>query len=668
MLELKNIHVSYGNHIIYNNASFCAHHNELTIVMGKSGSGKSTLHQLMTFHDVGKCEYYFNDEDIGQLSYGQKQEFIKEKMGIVNQVPSFINDLKIKDHIGLCQSLWNGYDVQNYIERLEIGHVLDEYPKQLSGGEKIRVSILLSMIHQPEILVFDEPTASLDKHQSHVIVDLLKEYAHQGHIVIIFTHDKLMKDEGDVVYFIEDKQLQCIIKKPQMNYIEKEQISKVKKISYIQYIYKMMSHKKSFKLCMISFVALAIALSCFSIFYGNSVIDKYKDQLQGVDKAGVIMRNSQDNFLFNNSQPIGKEEVNSLKNIQSIDDIWPYIIFYEDLGKVNFRVFQDGKLMEEREGVNSYDYNGATYNEDYKYSTSHLDKVFDVDEGIYIEKYFLYYLLTGEVMGNINELNQEKFDKAMSSVNRNTEIELTVFIPHYIETNQRNQDIYSQPMTVKTKIKGIYSRYYELQLCKETNGAQIIYPLRIEEELRQKIQNKALPAISDREKTITPYYPLFYQFSVKDGYSFLKTKEAIEALGFKVLSLYDDMENQVMIAENLNESIFMISGLIFCVVILMLLGVKYNQREEFLEFIDFFVSRGFTYKQAKKMLSYYFIYEAFLSAVLSMAFMAMILFVFFIYIYQEFLTIHFEYFSFCILLAVIIEVGLPLFIIGGGKK
>ena len=128
MLELKNIHVEYGKHIIYEDAYFCAHHNELTLVMGKSGSGKSTLHQLVILHNIGKYDYYYDNENIGQLSYKQKQEFINKKMGIVNQIPAFIDDLTIKDHIALCQSLWDGYDIDEYIQRLEIQHVLKRIP------------------------------------------------------------------------------------------------------------------------------------------------------------------------------------------------------------------------------------------------------------------------------------------------------------------------------------------------------------------------------------------------------------------------------------------------------------------------------------------------------------------------------------------------------------
>ena len=178
MLELKDICVNYENQMIYQHAYFSAKHNELTLVIGKSGSGKSTLHQIITFQDRGKCEYYYNDKNMTILSDCQQKDFIRDKMGIVNQIPTFIDDLRIEDHIALCQSMFNGYNIDKYIDRLGIREVMNEYPQQLSGGEKIRVSILLAMLHQPEILVFDEPTASLDKHHTQIIVELLKEYAH----------------------------------------------------------------------------------------------------------------------------------------------------------------------------------------------------------------------------------------------------------------------------------------------------------------------------------------------------------------------------------------------------------------------------------------------------------------------------------------------------------
>ena len=111
MLELKDICIQYDDYIVYNHAYFCAKDNELTVVIGKSGSGKSTLHELLTFQRGGNYQYYYNNEDIAHLNTNQQQEFIQSHMGIVNQIPAFINDLRVKDHIELCRSLFHGYDI-----------------------------------------------------------------------------------------------------------------------------------------------------------------------------------------------------------------------------------------------------------------------------------------------------------------------------------------------------------------------------------------------------------------------------------------------------------------------------------------------------------------------------------------------------------------------------
>lgn len=680
MLELKNIHVGYGKHIIYEDAYFCAHHNELTLVMGKSGSGKSTLHQLVTLHNIGKYDYYYDNENIGQLSYKQKQEFINKKMGIVNQIPAFIDDLTIKDHIALCQSLWDGYDIDEYIQHLEIQHVLNEYPQQLSGGEKIRVGILLAMIHQPEILVFDEPTASLDKHHSQLIIELLKEYAHEGHIVIVFTHDKLMKCEGDVVYFIEDKILNCVYQDHQVKKISSSKLTKKTTQHYLQYIYKMFNHKKILKVCMIVFMAIAIGLSCFSIFYGNSVIYKYQNELKNVNKAGVISKNSDffDDTLYNNSSPIAKEELKNLEYIKHINKIWPYIMCHDGCNIISdniinqFRVFQNQKLIAVRE-KGEIQYNLGTYNEEYDYSQKRLTSTFDVDEGIYIDQYFLYYLITGEIMESIVDLDQMKFQEVMSSINTDTEIEFPIGIPYYVES-QEYRELYFKQTTIRMKIKGMYSGPLDFKLCKEFSvNPDIFYPLSVEKEYREKISQGLLPAIKEShgeiiKEPVIPFYPIYYQFSVDDNATFSEVKEEIEALGYRVYSEYYDKEVQVLVAEDMNKGVTMISALIMCVALMLFFGIKYNQKKEYQDFIRFFTNRGITSQKAKKILGYYFIYEAILCSVASLLTMGIIIYIFMRFIYQEFIFIHLSFFLFCIILSFVIEVGIPLLIVRGEKE
>ena len=121
MIEVKNITKAYDENVIFQNYNLKIKKGSMNAIVGKSGSGKSTLHELLTFQRTGTYEYYYNDENIAYLNENQQQKFVQTHMGIVNQIPAFINDLKMKDHIALCQSLFHGYDVDELAEQLEIG-------------------------------------------------------------------------------------------------------------------------------------------------------------------------------------------------------------------------------------------------------------------------------------------------------------------------------------------------------------------------------------------------------------------------------------------------------------------------------------------------------------------------------------------------------------------
>ena len=337
-----------------------------------------------------------------------------------------------------------------------------------------------------------------------------------------------------------------------------------------------------------------------------------------------------------------------------------------------FRVFQNQKLIAVRE-KGEIQYNLGTYNEEYDYSQKRLTSTFDVDEGIYIDQYFLYYLITGEIMESIEDLDQMKFQEVMSSINTDTEIEFPIGIPYYVES-QEYRELYFKQTTIRMKIKGMYSGPLDFKLCKEFSvNPDIFYPLSVEKEYREKISQGLLPAIKEshgeiiKEPVIT-FYPIYYQFSVDDNATFSEVKEEIEALGYRVYSEYYDKEVQVLVAKDMNKGVTMISALIMCVALMLFFGIKYNQKKEYQDFVRFFTNRGITSQKAKKILGYYFIYEAILCSVASLLTMGIIIYIFMRFIYQEFIFIHLSFFLFCIILSFVIEVGIPLLIVRGEKE
>lgn len=663
MLELKDICIQYDDYIVYNHAYFCAKDNELTVVIGKSGSGKSTLHELLTFQRGGNYQYYYNNEDIAHLNTNQQQEFIQSHMGIVNQIPAFINDLRVKDHIELCRSLFHGYDIDEIAKQLDIQHTYSLFPQQLSGGEKIRVSILLAMIHQPEILIFDEPTASLDQHHTQMIVDLLKKYAHQGHTVIIFTHDVFIKQEADVVYQIENQQLtKHIINTCEV--VEKKKQWPLHSVKhYAQYIYKMFEHRKLLKMTMIILISLSIGLCSFSILYGQSVIQKYSDQLVLLNRGGVFYHEY--GQLITDPPSIG-EELNAVKELSHIK-IWPLIIdqsWENHLNENNklLKIYQNGQIENQAEvDVNTMFFTLSSYNEDYDYKMQNMVKEIDNNEGIYIPSNLIYFLKTGQHREDFTQ--QENVDKICQEVNENTEVELPITIPIYRTMEDGTDYIHYGVVNIKVKIKGIIddARYMTMGDINGSLSSSIFLPLNMMEKYQKEL-SKSIP------EGAMPFYYNYYQFVVEDGYDFSKAKEDIEELGFKVSSNYYDIYTKIQIVKQLNESIFMISGLIMLVVLMLFFGVKYNQKQDYVDFIHFLTRRGLTVSRSKKMLGIYFLYESLICIVLSIVFMFVIAYIFFDLMYNEVFIVRPSFFVFCIILSLCIEMGIPMIMLRRVKR
>ena len=285
-------------------------------------------------------------------------------------------------------------------------------------------------------------------------------------------------------------------------------------------------------------------------------------------------------------------------------------------------------------------------------------KEIDNDEGIYISPDFLYFLKTGDLIEDFGA-HKEELERMCQEVNEDTEIEFPINVPIYRTMDNDIDDICYKTVKVKMKVKGIIETSYSLTMS-TGNGmldADIFYPLSVMEQYQKEL-SKTIP-----EGTV-PFYYNYYQFVVEDGYDFHEAKEDIEALGFKVTSMYDETYTKVQIVKQLNESIFMISGLIMLVVFMLFFGVKYNQKQDYVDFIHFFTKRGLTVSRSRKMLGIYFLYESLICIVLSIIFMFIIAYVFFDLMYNEVFIVRPSFFVFCMIVSLCIEVGIPMIVLG----
>ena len=417
------------------------------------------------------------------------------------------------------------------------------------------------------------------------------------------------------------------------------------------------------KMTMIILISLSIGLCSFSILYGQSVIQKYSDQLVLLNRGGVFYHEY--GQLITDPPSIG-EELNAVKELSHIK-IWPLIIdqsWENHLNENNklLKIYQNGQIENQAEvDVNTMFFTLSSYNEDYDYKMQNMVKEIDNNEGIYIPSNLIYFLKTGQHREDFTQ--QENVDKICQEVNENTEVELPITIPIYRTMEDGTDYIHYGVVNIKVKIKGIIddARYMTMGDINGSLSSSIFLPLNMMEKYQKEL-SKSIP------EGAMPFYYNYYQFVVEDGYDFSKAKEDIEELGFKVSSNYYDIYTKIQIVKQLNESIFMISGLIMLVVLMLFFGVKYNQKQDYVDFIHFLTRRGLTVSRSKKMLGIYFLYESLICIVLSIVFMFVIAYIFFDLMYNEVFIVRPSFFVFCIILSLCIEMGIPMIMLRRVKR
>ena len=187
-------------------------------LLGKSGSGKSTLLNLISGIDRPSEGSVFIREnscavELTALNEHQRTLFRRRNIGIIFQFFNLIPTLTVLENVALPLELASGNRkghrrAENLLDRVGLGDRLDSFPDRLSGGEQQRVAIARALIHDPVLLLADEPTGNLDEGTGDVILKLLLALSRDaGKTLIMATHDEDIASLADEVYFIERGQL-----------------------------------------------------------------------------------------------------------------------------------------------------------------------------------------------------------------------------------------------------------------------------------------------------------------------------------------------------------------------------------------------------------------------------------------------------------------------------
>lgn len=219
MLKIHNVSKIYKEYnketYALRNVTFDVKNGEFIAVTGPSGCGKSTLLNILAgLLAPAEGEIIYNNDKIDYNNSAQLQQYRCNHVGIILQNFSLLNDRTVGQNVSLPLDIRkvekkqkNGM-VREYLMRTGMIDKIDSFPQQLSGGQKQRVAIARALVYNPDIILADEPTGALDKDNAVQIIDMLREIAEDGKIVIMVTHDMNMVSRCDRCITLKDG---CIV-------------------------------------------------------------------------------------------------------------------------------------------------------------------------------------------------------------------------------------------------------------------------------------------------------------------------------------------------------------------------------------------------------------------------------------------------------------------------
>lgn len=234
MYRLEHVSKVYQETTALQDISFSVEKGEIVGIVGKSGSGKSTLLRLLNLLETpSKGQLFLANKEINKLSKKAIQQQ-KQKIGMVFQQYNLLNNLTVKENVALPLKLMGKKDEANVMELLSfvgMNHKQDSYPAQLSGGEKQRVALARALTRNPDVLLCDEATSSLDEENTDDVIRLLQRIHEEFPVTIFFVSHELdtVKKLCERVLVMEDSRLLSVVDN-QPTYLSKSDTPYLEKV------------------------------------------------------------------------------------------------------------------------------------------------------------------------------------------------------------------------------------------------------------------------------------------------------------------------------------------------------------------------------------------------------------------------------------------------------
>ena len=196
MIRVADVHKRFGTLEVLKGVSFDVHRGSVVSMIGASGSGKSTLLRCINHLEVPSAgDIFIEGESLcfrGAADGDRKPRSLAE----ITEAPQRVRGMSRRQAIELGEAC---------LARVHLGDKAHEYPARLSGGQQQRVAIARALAMQPKVMLFDEPTSSLDPELTDEVLAVMRELADDGTTMIVVTHEMgFAKDVSDQVMFLHN--------------------------------------------------------------------------------------------------------------------------------------------------------------------------------------------------------------------------------------------------------------------------------------------------------------------------------------------------------------------------------------------------------------------------------------------------------------------------------
>jgi putative ABC transport system ATP-binding protein len=218
-IEIKNINKSFSEgdtvHKVLDDVNLHLNEGELTILLGRSGSGKSTLLNLLSGIDIPDSgQIFLNSTEITLLKEPERTIFRRKNVGFIFQFFNLIPTLSVIENLHLALELTDNFTKEGKERAIfllnEVGlyERRNSYPDVLSGGEQQRIAIARALVHNPGIILADEPTGNLDFKTADKVIEILDDLVKKsGKTMVMATHSRELTGLADRIIEFKGKSI-----------------------------------------------------------------------------------------------------------------------------------------------------------------------------------------------------------------------------------------------------------------------------------------------------------------------------------------------------------------------------------------------------------------------------------------------------------------------------